>query len=114
MYKLIKKRNSNRGGLLRAVVFIIIVLLILSYFGLNIRTIVNSPAGQENFTYVQEVMINVWNNYLKGPATYLWKDIFLNLIWNPAIENLTKIKDGQPNSIMTAASSTIPTIPTPR
>lgn len=103
MYNLIKKRNASRGGLLRTIIFIIIALLVLSYFGLNIRAIVNSPAGQENFTYAQEIMINVWTNYLKGPATYLWNDIFLKLIWNPAIENLTKIKDGQPDSLTSSA-----------
>jgi hypothetical protein len=110
MYNLIKKRNASRGGLLRTIIFIIIALLVLSYFGLNIRAIVNSPAGHENFTYVQEIMINVWNNYLKGPATYLWNDIFLKLIWNPAIENLTKIKDGQPDSLQSSA----PTVPNPK
>ena len=92
------------------VIFIIVILLILSYFGLNIRAIVNSPAGQENFSYVQEIMINVWNNYLKKPVMYLWKDIFLDLIWNPAINNLTKIRDGEPDSLRSSA----PTIPNPQ
>jgi hypothetical protein len=110
MYNLIKKRSLSRGGLLRTVIFIIIVLLVLSYFGLNIRAIVNSPTGQENFTYAQEIMINVWQNYLKKPVLYLWNDIFLKLIWNPAIENLTKIKDGQPDSLRSSA----PTVPTPQ
>ncbi len=109
MYNLIKKRNASRGGLLRTVIFIIIILLVLSYFGLNIRAIVNSPAGQENFTYVQEIMINVWQNYLKKPVIYLWNDIFLKLIWEPAIENLTKIKNGQPDSLTSSA----PTVPNP-
>lgn len=108
MNKLLKKRELNRG-FVRTVIIIVIALLILSYFGFNIRAIVNSPAGQDNFTYTQEVILNVWNNYLKGPATYLWKDIFLDLIWNPAIENLTDIKDGKSDSIVTAASTTIPT-----
>ena len=107
MNSLIKKRNDNRGGLVRLVIYIVIVLLIISYFGLNIRAIVNSPAGQENFTYVQELMINVWNGYLKKPVLYLWNDIFLKLIWEPAIENLTKIKNGEPDTIRTNA----PTIP---
>lgn len=103
MNNLIKKRNMNRGGLIRLIIYIIIILLIISYFGLNIRTIVNSPAGQENFTYVQEIMINVWNGYLKKPVLYLWNDIFLKLIWEPAIENLTKIKNGEPDNLQSSA-----------
>ncbi|MEK7609581.1 MAG: hypothetical protein AAB470_00475 [Patescibacteria group bacterium] len=86
-------------GLVRAVIVIVIALLILSYLGINIRSIVNSPAGQENFNYTQEVILNVWNNYLKGPATYLYNDIFIKLIWDPAIESLTRIKNGQPTNI---------------
>lgn len=88
---------------------IVIALLILSYFGLNIRAIVNSPAGQENFSYAQELMIKAWDGYLKKPVIYLWKDIFLDLIWNPAVENLTKIKDGEPDDLQSSA----PEIPEP-
>ena len=95
------KVPKNRG-LVRTVIVIIIALLILSYFGLNIRAIVNSPAGHENFTYVQELMLKVWNNYLKVPVMYLWH-IFIDLIWNPAIENLTKIKNGEPSSLNSLA-----------
>ncbi len=111
MNTLIQKRNTNRGGLIRLIIYIVIILLIISYFGLNIRTIVNSPAGQENFTYVQGIMITVWNGYLKKPVLYLWNDIFLKLIWEPAIENLTKIKDGSSDSLL---SSSTPQLSPPR
>ena len=99
------KNNLTAGkrGFVRTIIIIVIALLVLSYFGLNIRTIVNSPAGHDNFTYTQEVIYNVWNNYLKRPVTYLWNDIFLDLIWNPAVENLTKIKNGQMDSIQSQA-----------
>ncbi len=107
LIKRLKKSESSRG-FIRTIIIIVIALLILSYFGFNIRAIVNSPAGQDNFTYTQEVILNVWNGYLKRPATYLWNDIFLDLIWNSAIDNLNKIKDGQPDSIASSASTTLP------
>ena len=81
---MIIKRNTNKG-LIRAIVLVIIALLILSYFGLNIREIVNSPAGKENFTYTQEIMVKAWNKYLKIPASYVWNDIFIKLLWEPNI-----------------------------
>ena len=99
MNTLVKKSATSRG-FIRTILLIIVALLVISYFGLNIRAIVNSPAGKDNFTYTQEIMINIWNNYLKGPSTYLWNDIFLDLIWVPAIENLQKIKDGGQDSIV--------------
>ena len=96
--------------MLNLVFWVFIFVLGLSFFGISLEAIVNSPAGQENFSYVQEIMINVWNNYLKKPVMYLWKDIFLDLIWNPAINNLTKIRDGEPDSLRSSA----PTIPNPQ
>ena len=98
--KNISKLSQNRG-LIRTIVLIVIALLILSYFGLNLRDIVNSPAGKDNFSFTQEVMIKIWS-YIKGPVTYLWH-IFIDLIWNPAIEALTKIRDGEPTSLETSA-----------
>ncbi len=97
-----KKIPTNRG-LIRTIILIVIALLILSYFGLNLRSIANSETGQDNFGYVKEVILNVWNKYLKRPAQYLWYDIFLKLIWNPAIDNLTKLKDGEAHDIQSSA-----------
>lgn len=82
------KKSSGNQGFIKAIVMIVIALLILSYFGLNIRAIVNSPAGKENFSFTQELMIKTWDHYLKAPVTYVWNDIFIKLIWDPAIHAL--------------------------
>lgn len=100
---------TNRGGIIRTVLFIVVVLLVISYFGLNLRSIVNSPAGQSNFSYVGEVLSNLWNNYLKVPVTYFW-NIFVTYIWTPLISNLMHASSGQPNTIN---ASMIPTVPQP-
>lgn len=72
------------------IILIVIALLILGYFGINLRSVVNSPTTQDNFSYVWNNVVDVWNNYLKVPATYLW-GIFVNLIWSPAINNIQHI-----------------------
>ena len=108
-YNISMKKIPHNQGFIRTVIIIVVALLILSYFGFNIRDIVNSPAGRDNFSYTQEIMIKVWNNYLKKPVTYLWNDIFLELIWEPAIDALKKIKDGEPDSLQSSA----PVIPQP-
>jgi hypothetical protein len=100
---------TNRG-FIRTIIIIVIALLILSYFGLNIRDIVNSPAGRDNFSYTQEVMIKIWDNYLEKPVTYLWNDIFIELIWNPAIEALEEMRDGEPHPLQSSG----PKMPTPQ
>lgn len=84
---MIKPKTTNKG-LIKAIVVIIIALLILSYFGFNLRELASSPTTQDNFHYALNFVIDGWNNYLKGPVTYLWNEIFLKLIWTPALQIL--------------------------
>ncbi len=53
-------RNSQNRGLVKAIVIIVIALLIISYYGLNLRDIVNNPVTQSNFAYVWEQVIHLW------------------------------------------------------
>ena len=101
--------SSRNTGLIRTIILVVIALLILSYFGFNLRELADSDATQDNFGYVKTFVLNVWNNYLKRPALYLWNDIFLDLIWEPAIENLRNMKDAQPSTLQQQA----PALPTP-
>jgi hypothetical protein len=97
---------TNRG-FIKWVIIIVIALLVLSYYGFSLRTLVESPTTQDNFGYVATTTVTFWNKYLEKPAGYLWNDVFINLIWDPAIDNLTKIKNGQPTNIQSSA----PTLP---
>ena len=78
---------NKQGGLIKAILVIVIILLILAYFGLNLRSIVSSPTFQDNWSFLWNGIATIWDNYLKAPATYLW-NIFVNYIWDPAIHNL--------------------------
>ncbi len=83
--------NTNRG-LVKSIMIFIVVLLIISYLGLNIRGIVASPTFQDNWSFVSGNAITVWNSYLKKPVNYIWSDVFVPLIWKPAINTLLKDK----------------------
>ena len=100
--------NTNRG-FIKWVIIIVIALLALSYYGFSLRNLVNSPVTQDNFQYVATSSVSVWDKYLKQPATYLYKDVFINLIWTPAIDNLTKMKNNQPTNLQTNS----PQLPVP-
>jgi hypothetical protein len=102
--------NTQRG-FIKWIIIIVVALLVLSYYGFSLRDLVNSPTTQDNFGYVATTTVTFWDKYLKQPATYLYKDVFITLIWTPAIENLTKIKDGQPTNVQ-QVKSPLPT-PTP-
>lgn len=37
------------------------LLLGLSYLGISIQSIINSPVGQENFNYASHVLVQAWD-----------------------------------------------------
>lgn len=49
--------------MIKWIVIIIILVLAISYFGIDLRGIVNSPAGQSNLSFVQELAVNAWQAY---------------------------------------------------
>jgi hypothetical protein len=75
-------------GLVKMIIVIVVALLILSYFGLNLRNIANAPTTQDNFGYVWGIVTDIWNNYLAKPATYVWNEIIIKYIWEPIMNNL--------------------------
>ncbi|OGG41002.1 hypothetical protein A2118_00390 [Candidatus Kaiserbacteria bacterium GWA2_50_9] len=46
--------------LLRLVFWAIVLVLALSFFGISIQSIVNSPTGQANVAYITDVLTQVW------------------------------------------------------
>lgn len=46
--------------LFKAAFWIFVLLLTLSFFGISIQAIINSPAGQDNFGYALEILIDAW------------------------------------------------------
>ena len=85
------------GGLIKTIIIIVIALLIISYLGINLRSIVNSPTTQSNFSYVWNGIVYIWQTYLQAPATVVW-NFFLTYIWDPAIRNLEHLQTLPPAS----------------
>ena len=91
-------KQQNRG-LIGILLTIIIAILIISYFNINLQSLVEKPTTQQNVTYVTNAGTSVWNTYLSKPADYLWNTVFVNLLWNSFIDNMTRIKNGQPTTL---------------
>lgn len=47
--------------MLKLILYIVIVILVISYFGLDLRKIVESEKTKENFTYAKEKVVFIWN-----------------------------------------------------
>lgn len=82
---------NKQGGFIRGIILIIILIGVLSYFHVSIRTIVESDAFKENFGYVWNWVVFVWNTYLASPANYLW-NIFINYFWNMFLESWDAVR----------------------
>ena|SRR3989344_3940128 len=82
-----------------------ILILVLSYFKISIKSVVESPEGQENISYVGGGTRNLWNDYLKKPASYLWNDVFVDIFWQSFINNMESIRDGKATDYETSAPS---------
>ncbi|MEK7095634.1 MAG: hypothetical protein AAB917_03165 [Patescibacteria group bacterium] len=80
---------NTQQGFVKWVLIIIVALIVLGYFGFDIKKAIEAPTTQNNLTYVQKIVSNVWHNYLKKPAGYLW-DIFVEYIWVPILDSLKK------------------------
>ncbi len=93
-----KFKNDNRG-LIKWIVIIIIAIIVLSYFGFDLRGIVESEQTQNNLGYVWGGIVLVWDSYLSQPILYFWNNIFIDLLWNSFIDNMERIKAGQPTTI---------------
>lgn len=65
------KINTNRG-FVKMVIIIILAIVILSYFGFNLRDIFTSELVQDNLSYVWGFVVKVW-------------DLFIQYIWTPLL-----------------------------
>lgn len=48
------------ADLLHLIFWVFVFILGLSFFGISIQAIVNSPAGQENFAYLADLLSQTW------------------------------------------------------
>lgn len=78
-----RKRPEETGGFVQLIIVIVVVLVVLGFFGLDLRSIVNSPAVSDNLHYAWGLAVFVWNHFLAGPATWVWYNIIVNLLWIP-------------------------------
>ena len=100
--------NKNKKGISIIGILLLgfVLILVLSYFKISVKSVVESPTGQENINYVGGGSRSVWDDYLKQPAAYLWNDIFVNIFWKSFVNNMERIRDGKPTDYETAAPTT--------
>lgn len=68
-------------GFLKFVILVIIAIVILSYFGFDLRKIFEADATKSNFSYVWGWISYVWNTFLVAPVSWVWNVIIVNIFW---------------------------------
>ncbi len=92
---------TNQGfGLISFIIILLIVIIVLGYFGISIRSIFGGgTTARDNLEYAWQMIKYVWNTYLTVPAYYVW-NIFYNLLWRSFVENAERIRQGKPPSLL--------------
>ena len=104
-----KTKNRNRGlSIIGLLLFGFVIVLVLGYYNIRIRDVVENPTTQENLDYVEGATKSFWDKYLKDPANYLWNDVWVDIFWKGFINNMKRIRDGQPTDFDTAVPSINP------
>lgn len=57
--------------MVRFIIVLIILILALSYFGISLRDVAQSPTGQENFSFVWGYIQEGWEIITTWLATFL-------------------------------------------
>lgn len=79
IFNMIQRVQTNRG-LVKTIVIFVLALIIISYLGLNIKSIVASQTFQDNWTFIKDLAINIWSNYLKGIIDFIWNNIITPIL----------------------------------
>lgn len=73
--------KNDQRGLIKMIIIIIIAVLILSWYGVDIKNFFSSDMVQKNFGYIWNFISSIWSNYLVGPVQKVW-GIFMTLFGN--------------------------------
>lgn len=73
--------KNNQQGFIKYIILIVIAILILSYFGFDIKQTVESDQSRSNLSYVWGLVTYVWDHFLAGPVLWIWNTIVIGILW---------------------------------
>jgi len=80
--------NKSQAGLVKLIILIVVVVLILSYLGINIQKIAESDTGQANFAYLWQIFQKIGDWFVDLYHQYL--AVYVDKIWSYVPKNLVK------------------------
>jgi len=65
-------RNTKQtGGIITDILIIIVILIVLGYFGFNINNIINSPTVSSNLQWLGNIFLTIWS-WISAPVLWAW------------------------------------------
>lgn len=77
-----RKNYTKTGGFIKIILIILILVAIISYFGFDLRSIVESEIFQNNLNAVFKVAQNIFN-FLAPVFQFIWEDALKPYIFEP-------------------------------
>jgi len=62
-------------GFIKMILLIVIGLIVLGFFGYNLRAIISIPTVHDNLVYIWELVVKLWNTFLATPVLWVWEKI---------------------------------------
>lgn len=88
--------NNKTKGSLKWIIIIVVGIILASYFfDFSVKDAVEDEQTQSNFNYIKIEVSDFYNEHLKKHVDYIWKDIFVDLIWKSFVGDLEKMKAGE-------------------
>jgi hypothetical protein len=60
--------------MVKLIIWVVIGLLALSFFGISLRAVVESPQAQDNFQFLAQLLTHGWN-YIVAWFTNTWSSV---------------------------------------
>jgi hypothetical protein len=83
---------DRNKGIVHLIILVIIAIVIISLFGVSLRSVTEEGTLKDNFIFAKYVAIEAWNNYLKVPFIWTWEKLITPFIINPINNYLEKNK----------------------
>jgi len=84
------KKKLRERGFIKLIIIIVIALIILGYFGFDIKGAVESPTAQSNLKYFGNLLSTIWNDYLKAAVLFVWNGVVVKFIWPLVLSIFTR------------------------
>jgi multisubunit Na+/H+ antiporter MnhB subunit len=60
--------------MIKLVIYVVVGLLVLSFFGISLQHLIDSPTTQANFHYVGQLLIRGWHD-IENQVSSVWHSI---------------------------------------